>query len=640
MSQIQYIDELIREYLLFRGFSATLKAFDAELKVDKEKGFRVDKIVDQLMQFIYVYDLVGLRELWSHLDQRMFSKLENDFAPAVRKLENSVLKLYLVNAVSNNKADKVSEFFTKMTPDLQGQAEWKEWFMLPYIKNPEESLSFAVHFTRQWQDTLLVSLHNFLAIIYQAMPLPVLASYEEEATRIRHLQEENESLKHKLATLQQRSGSIAGPEVPPPPEIMDDFYIIAQETSIGPEIQGKSLKNLIRTIGGGLPTSPIMTRKSLSASQEQSHKRHSSKPRMSTTPTTSWIKSVSGESVGVAKRSVSLEARSRSSRAGPREASLDRTGKLTRQEFLLLSQEELNEHKAAVTQCCFNAAGSTVASCDTDGFIKLWSPSPAPKLLSSVRSKSGILCLDWVTKNERYVVSGSQQGFVGLYDMKERKTIWEVLSEEKCKVVGISCSPSESSFVCACVTNQNQGKLMLYDIKTKKLDRILSLGPGGPNLIATCCKYNHNGQLLIAGCSDGTVRTLDLRHSECIDSWSAHQGSVQAMHLTPDQNSCYTLGTDNKLYRHSLNQTKQPVWETALSDCPLSFTLDQSANHILLCGQSGANIYQVTLGGLSMILQLCRTPMVSCDWANANQCGTCVTASSDGKIKVSTVLMP
>lgn len=41
MSQIQYIDELIREYLLFRGFSATLKAFDAELKVDKEKGFRV-----------------------------------------------------------------------------------------------------------------------------------------------------------------------------------------------------------------------------------------------------------------------------------------------------------------------------------------------------------------------------------------------------------------------------------------------------------------------------------------------------------------------------------------------------------------------------------------------------------------------
>lgn len=41
MSQIQYVDELIREYLLYRGFSGTLKMFDTELKSDKEKGFRV-----------------------------------------------------------------------------------------------------------------------------------------------------------------------------------------------------------------------------------------------------------------------------------------------------------------------------------------------------------------------------------------------------------------------------------------------------------------------------------------------------------------------------------------------------------------------------------------------------------------------
>lgn len=42
MAHLQYLDELIREYLLFRGFSGTLKAFDAELKIDKDKGFRVN----------------------------------------------------------------------------------------------------------------------------------------------------------------------------------------------------------------------------------------------------------------------------------------------------------------------------------------------------------------------------------------------------------------------------------------------------------------------------------------------------------------------------------------------------------------------------------------------------------------------
>jgi WD repeat-containing protein 91 len=47
---------------------------------------------------------------------------------AIRKLETSVLKFYLVNAVSNSKTDKVLEFFSKMATELQGQPEWKDWF--------------------------------------------------------------------------------------------------------------------------------------------------------------------------------------------------------------------------------------------------------------------------------------------------------------------------------------------------------------------------------------------------------------------------------------------------------------------------------------------------------------------------------
>ena len=46
MSHVQYIDELVREYLLFRGFTATLKSFDNELKIDKDKGFRVSLFIN------------------------------------------------------------------------------------------------------------------------------------------------------------------------------------------------------------------------------------------------------------------------------------------------------------------------------------------------------------------------------------------------------------------------------------------------------------------------------------------------------------------------------------------------------------------------------------------------------------------
>jgi hypothetical protein len=50
------------------------------------------------------------------------------FVTAVRKLENAVLKFYLANAVMSGKLDKAMEFFSKHTPELIGQPEWKEWF--------------------------------------------------------------------------------------------------------------------------------------------------------------------------------------------------------------------------------------------------------------------------------------------------------------------------------------------------------------------------------------------------------------------------------------------------------------------------------------------------------------------------------
>jgi cell shape-determining protein MreC len=64
------------------------------------------------------------------------------------------------------------------------------------------------------------------------MPQPILTNYEKEAFKIRQLQEENETLKQKLATFieykqqQQRfNNTQMNPHVPP--DIIDDFYVIA-----------------------------------------------------------------------------------------------------------------------------------------------------------------------------------------------------------------------------------------------------------------------------------------------------------------------------------------------------------------------------------------------------------------------------
>lgn len=153
-----------------------------------------------------MYDLNGLKDYWNHFDQSVFERLDQNFTPgfgfksfsiktqsnclfyyqAIKKMENSLLRMYLINACTNSKQEKVQEFFEKLGSDLQHQLEWKDWFgkfqiqffyftcdhqffliALPFVKNPEENPTFMVYFTRQWQDTMLISLHNLLAVSFQ-----------------------------------------------------------------------------------------------------------------------------------------------------------------------------------------------------------------------------------------------------------------------------------------------------------------------------------------------------------------------------------------------------------------------------------------------------------------------------------------
>lgn len=259
---------------------------------------------------------------------------------AVKKLESGLLKLYLVTAFAAGKPDKITEFFIKLAPELHLQSEWKEWFCMyqtllkrvrhfdlflqhfisfsvfPFCKNPDEHAVFAVCFTKQWQDTLLVSLHNFLATIFQCMPQPALTRLETEATLIKKLQEENNNLRSRIQSMgnqltqptassspintsthqsrrstfhEQKRMADGKPHIqintnphtlndvipfyiPPPPHIVDDFYIIAQETlnvSNLADSQARSLRSLIRNISSG--GSPVMGRKdSLDRGQKRS----------------------------------------------------------------------------------------------------------------------------------------------------------------------------------------------------------------------------------------------------------------------------------------------------------------------------------------------------------------------------------
>uniref|UniRef100_A0A8D8S4D6 WD repeat-containing protein 91 n=1 Tax=Cacopsylla melanoneura TaxID=428564 RepID=A0A8D8S4D6_9HEMI len=646
MTHIQYVDELIREYLLFRGFAGTLKMFDIELKQDKEKGFRVDRIVDQFLQLIYSHDLNAVREFWHHLHSRMFSKLEIEFTSSLKKLENGVLKLFLVNAICNNKPEKVTEFLNKMAPELQHQAEWKEWFLIPFIKNPEENPSFSLYFSRQWQDTLLISLHNFLACVYQVLPQPTLSGYEEEVTRLRRLTEENEMLRQRLSLpLSQGQTSTQ-----PPLDLMDDFYNIAQETpTTNNESQVNTLKNLIRSIGGGggATSNPVLSSSGNSMFYTVSDSKPVSKQRQNSTPSHQMkTASPSAEEkiphLGVAKRSASVEGRKlrdSSSHTSP--------STKTAQSFLVLSQENYTEHKSAVTQVKFNSSGSQVASGDVEGQLKIWTPSPVPKTLCSVKvSSGGISCIDWVKKNERYLMVGTDTGSVHLIDGKDARVHWEsspsIVNSTENRVACLACNPVGSTFTCSIVSvsKPNIGALLRFEIKTKKMEHITAVDS---KLLIFCLTYNHSGHVVLAGGQDGALYKIDVRQNQILAKIPLHDSSITGLRLHQDNVSVYTMSS-SQIVRSSLNDVDRAAssggachWDVGLkSNVQHVFCLNQAGTHLLLISNEvkQGTIYKIKRSGMEQVLSLNehKDKLTACDWRVANQCGTCLISSHSGVI--------
>ncbi|XP_076806051.1 WD repeat-containing protein 91-like [Clavelina lepadiformis] len=183
------MDRLIRDYLLQRGFNNTLKAFDLDIKQDKDKGFRPDKVIQYVQSMINSYDVESLRSYWNHLHEIFFSQYDKADQEKVKKIEYSLYRYYAVICIQNGKKKECGEFFEKMNTTLLGAPEWKEWFPLPFTPHPENHKYFAPFFTKQWQDTFLVSFHNFLSAVYNRASAPELIQhFLDDQDRIELLQ--------------------------------------------------------------------------------------------------------------------------------------------------------------------------------------------------------------------------------------------------------------------------------------------------------------------------------------------------------------------------------------------------------------------------------------------------------------------
>ncbi|CAI5785834.1 repeat-containing 91 [Podarcis lilfordi] len=703
---------------------------------------KVDKIVDQFLQFVHSYDLAALRDYWSYLDRRLFSRLEDMYRPTVNKLKISLYRYYLVHTVQTNRNDKTQEFFLKQASELQNQAEWKDWFVLPFITNPDANPTFATYFSRQWADTFIVSLHNFLSVLFQ-----LILNFETECQRSCFLQEENEILRQKLFALQAEYFRIKKEEqqqqeeeeelilhhkLPSYVTNMDhlgdsELDMTSNQRSPAHSLQtrggflssllSQSKKGSSRTTGSSSAqtgvasvgkkeqsnhqstkgkeaatackelkshfSSPVAAESNFLQQRQRRLQDHGKERKELLTKTASQGQNVDRKMEAIATETdppPELHAEQAETLTKAFGSSIDAGGIRQEQPFIVLSQEEYGEHHSSIMHCRVDCSGRRVASLDVDGVIKVWSFNPIMQTKASSISKSPLLSLEWATKRDRLLLLGSGVGTVRLYDTEAKKNLCEIsIDEDMPRILSLACSPSGASFVCSAAAsglgnqldhgaqdcggkgmNQVPGKLLLWDTKTMKQQLQFSLEP--EPIAINCTAFNHNGNLLVTGAADGIIRLFDMQQHECAMSWKAHDGEVYSVEFSYDENAVYSIGEDGKFIQWNIHKSGSKVSEYALPrDATGPFVLsgysgykqvqfprgrlfafDSEGNYMLTCSSNGGVIYK--LNSNDKVLESClslgghRAPVVTVDWCTAMDCGTCLTASMDGKIKLTTLL--
>lgn len=206
MEGIPYVDDLITDYLIFRGYIRSYTTFNAEKIANRADEPEIDSIAEALLASVRTLDITQLASLWSTLEARFFTHLPASFASSVSAIQRSLQRTLLARAASAGRHQVVSEFLAQAGPELAKVGSgWDAWFTLPYIADPASHPVFGMYLAKTWPPVLALSLRNFLTTVFTSIPLPKLLSLDAERRErratmleVRALRLENEALRVEL----------------------------------------------------------------------------------------------------------------------------------------------------------------------------------------------------------------------------------------------------------------------------------------------------------------------------------------------------------------------------------------------------------------------------------------------------------
>ncbi|KAK4836774.1 hypothetical protein QYF36_000063 [Acer negundo] len=628
MENIQYAEELVREFLVFRGFTNTLQAFETELSTDIGKGFQVDKILDLIFS-VYVpkFQAEKLVGLLGFFKQCFSSSSETIVTATLSKLEVSILRYYIVHALRSGRKDKVVEFFGDNGNDLlQKGQDWTAWFAIPYLKNPQIDPQFRIYFSKECSEKNTVNRlkKDIKQLNVKLSQLQVLL--EERDTQLCRLRNNAESI---------TDANMGRTMISTPSSGMHEENLHlstnAQETST----------NATAHVGETEPgqkwafSVPAKTLSSTTASK--------SGYDASSPPTI--VEDVS------ASDTIHMYYDGSYTELG-REMQREEDFPEVKIDF----QDTFLGHTSPISRCRFSASGDNIASASVDGTVRIWThdlTTPASRN-ATIYCGAEIMSLDWECKSDRLLLIGTADGGIKAWNVDAKRVVCDLNTTEAFpSVLDLKCSPVEPIFVSAAASrgygssytdSWGFASLTVWNMKTWKAMTVLPLGEDPPAITSLC--FNHNGKILAASAVDGMIHMFDMSAGLQITGWPAHDSAISSILFGPDETSIFSLGSDGKILEWSLQNQGRILWSRNCSrfrdpetskQCRHEMALDANGRKLLVTSSSvRAPIYQVrgNTNGLKTLPH--SAAITTVDWHPTLP--VFLTGSADNSVRVTSIL--
>ncbi|KAL4578138.1 hypothetical protein LXL04_014257 [Taraxacum kok-saghyz] len=598
MENMKYAEELVREFLFFRGFTTTLQSFEKELATDIGKGFHKDKIFDLIFSvYIPKFQAQNLISLLTFFKQ-CFSSSETVLLATLSKLEISVLRYYIVHAVQSGRNDKIIEFFGVHGDDLlQRDHDWMSWFgvssllsfsaptlivssgfdifpaAIPYIKNPSLDPLFRVYFSRENQCKF--SLIN--------PRIPALLKISSEKHNVNNLKNDIKHLNTRLSQLQ--------------------ALLEEKEAQLRRSRSNVSTARQL-SIGGNneslCSTSETFSKESTVTTSNEAHSSTTNLSRRQSLNKDIHVHVPEAQSVSPAKNSY----------GGYDDEKDELQQEEDFPEVKVDFQETFLGHTSPISCCRFSTSGDNIASASVDGTVRVWTydSSTSASRNATIYCGAEIMSLEWDCKSDRLLLIGTADGGIKAWNVDAKRVVCDLTTTDSFpSVLDLKCSPVEPLFVSAAASRRNGtnfidklgfASLTVWNMRTWKPMTVLPLGKDPPAITSLC--FNHNGKILAAAATDGMIHMFDMSAGLQITGWPAHDSGISSVLFGPDETSIFSLGTDGKVFEWSLHNQGKVLWSrnsNRLSDSQYyrhEMALDANGKRLVVTSDSvRAPIYQV-----------------------------------------------